>query len=555
GAGRDEERRAARDEVDAGGDHRRGVDERRHRRGSLHRVRQPRVQRELRGLARRADEEGDADEQQVRLRGDADLLEDLGVGEGPEDEEDRDHPDRVAPVADAVHPERLVRGLLRRGLVEPEPDQEIRAQADTLPPHEREEVVVGHDQDEHREHEERQPREEAVEAVVVLHVAVRVDEDQRADDGDDQEHRARQRIDERRDVHVEVAHADPLVERHGRALLAAEDFEEHADGEDGGGGDRGGRDPPGGVTQPAAAEETVDEERREREGRDEPDVGDHGYPFIAWISSTSTVGRLRYAESTIARPTATSAAAMTKMNTTNTLPRSSGRPARREKATSARFVAFSMSSTHMRMTTALRRTSTPATPMKNSTADTATNAPTGTLIALRSRFGLPAARRRSFVVPPHEDDGADHRREEQHRGDLEREREVAEDARRERRKVAATGRGLAAVAEGEGEQRDRDGDRDDDERRERGLLLEEERVRTLPLRREHDSVEDEDGDRADVDQDLERGDGLRPEQDEHPSHAEERERHQQGGRGDAIDEHDPRGATDDADGEQREERG
>ena len=35
------------------------------------------------------------------------------------------------------------------------------------------------------------------------------------------------------------------------------------------------------------------------------------------------------------------------------------------------LAAFSMSSTHMRMTTALRRTRTPAHPVKNSTADTA----------------------------------------------------------------------------------------------------------------------------------------------------------------------------------------
>ena len=80
----------------------------------------------------------------------------------------------------------------------------------------------------------------------------------------------------------------------------------------------------------------------------------------------------------MARPTATSAAATTKTNTTNTLPRSSVEPKRREKATSARFAALSMSSTDMRITTALRRVSTPAQPMKKSTADTAMNAPSGT---------------------------------------------------------------------------------------------------------------------------------------------------------------------------------
>ena len=77
----------------------------------------------------------------------------------------------------------------------------------------------------------------------------------------------------------------------------------------------------------------------------------------------------------IASPTATSAAAMTNTKITKTLPRWSRAPYRRENATRARFAALSISSTHMRMTTAFRRTSTPAQPMKNNAAETATYAP------------------------------------------------------------------------------------------------------------------------------------------------------------------------------------
>ncbi len=51
------EREGTRHEIDAGGNHRRGVDERTHRRRALHRVWQPDVQRELRGLADRAKED------------------------------------------------------------------------------------------------------------------------------------------------------------------------------------------------------------------------------------------------------------------------------------------------------------------------------------------------------------------------------------------------------------------------------------------------------------------------------------------------------------------
>jgi hypothetical protein len=52
-----EHRVEARDQVDAGGDHRGGVDQRGHRRRAGHRVGQPDVQRELRALADRAAED------------------------------------------------------------------------------------------------------------------------------------------------------------------------------------------------------------------------------------------------------------------------------------------------------------------------------------------------------------------------------------------------------------------------------------------------------------------------------------------------------------------
>ena len=59
-----EEHVAARDHVDARRDHRRRVDQRRDGRRARHRVGQPDVERELRGLAARADEEAEADERQ-----------------------------------------------------------------------------------------------------------------------------------------------------------------------------------------------------------------------------------------------------------------------------------------------------------------------------------------------------------------------------------------------------------------------------------------------------------------------------------------------------------
>ena len=62
-----EERVHARDQVDARGDHRRGVDQGGDRRRALHRVREPGVERDLRGLRERADEQQDAARDELRL--------------------------------------------------------------------------------------------------------------------------------------------------------------------------------------------------------------------------------------------------------------------------------------------------------------------------------------------------------------------------------------------------------------------------------------------------------------------------------------------------------
>ena len=55
-----------RDQIDAGRDHRRGVNERAHRRGAGHGVRQPDIERDLGRLAGRADKEEQADHRHRR---------------------------------------------------------------------------------------------------------------------------------------------------------------------------------------------------------------------------------------------------------------------------------------------------------------------------------------------------------------------------------------------------------------------------------------------------------------------------------------------------------
>src|SRR5213596_407963 len=64
----------------------------------------------------------------------------------------------------------------------------------------------------------------------------------------------------------------------------------------------------------------------------------------------------------MARPTAASAAATAITKKTNTWPAT---PSRCASATKVRFTALSISSTHMKMMIALRRVSTPITPITN----------------------------------------------------------------------------------------------------------------------------------------------------------------------------------------------
>src|SRR2546423_6049400 len=102
----------------------------------------------------------------------------------------------------------------------------------------------------------------------------------------------------------------------------------------------------------------------------------------------------------MASPTAASAAATAITKNTKTCPPT---PIRCASATKVKLTALSISSTHMKITIALRRSSTPATPSANSTAEIAS-------AGLSSMLQLPFC----------EHDGAHDRGEQQHARDLER---------------------------------------------------------------------------------------------------------------------------------------
>ena len=156
----------------------------------------------------------------------------------------------------------------------PEADEEVRAEADAFPADEQHREVRAEHEDEHERREQVQVREvPRVFAVgLLVHVRGRVDVDQAADAGDDEDHHGRERIHAERERDVQVARRDPRVERHldgaDRARLP-----EHRDD----GGDRRGKGADHGRARHGArnrlaqalAEKRVDEEAEERQQRDQ----------------------------------------------------------------------------------------------------------------------------------------------------------------------------------------------------------------------------------------------------------------------------------------------
>ena len=195
-----EQRVRARHHVNTGGDHGGRMDERRYRRRAFHGIRQPDIQRKLRRFAAGSEEQQQAgrlnQHAQVRV-GDnlpgvrAGQRRDVGKlcrskyphqGERPEDH---------ARVANPVGDESLVRRRRCRVLQEVEADQQVRAQAHALPADEHEYVVIPQDERQHGEHKQVQVAKEPVVPALVRHVSNRVNVDQHADAGYEQQPDAR----------------------------------------------------------------------------------------------------------------------------------------------------------------------------------------------------------------------------------------------------------------------------------------------------------------------------------------------------------------------------
>ena len=231
--GQDVERVRPGDHIDSRRDHGRGVDQRADRRRTFHRVRQPDVQRKLRGFSARPHKQ---QERHHRNRG-------VSHGKGParrlfvdgrksqraEYAQHREHSEDEAGVPDPVHQERLVARRRGRFPQEIEADQKVGAKPHAFPAHKQQQVVVRQHQREHGEHEQVHVPEEAVVAAFVGHVADGVNVDQKSDSRDDQDHYGRERVEQESPVglevrrlavgHVEEAAGQPGVEDRFKAML------------------------------------------------------------------------------------------------------------------------------------------------------------------------------------------------------------------------------------------------------------------------------------------------------------------------------------------------
>ena len=228
-----EQRREPRHHEHAGRHHGGGMDQCRDRRWAFHRVRQPRVQQELSGLAHRAHEQQQAN-QGHRVGMPAEEVDSL-AGECGRLREDRveidraghhehgENAEREAEVADTVDDERLDRRRVRFRLVIPEADQEIAREPDALPAEEQLHEVVGRHQHQHREGEKGQIREEARPVRVLLHVADGIKVHEGRNGGDDHQHHGGQRIDADAPVDFQIAGIHPGEQHLARVLMAEAD--------------------------------------------------------------------------------------------------------------------------------------------------------------------------------------------------------------------------------------------------------------------------------------------------------------------------------------------
>ena len=189
--------------------------------------------------------------------------------------EENEEADRHGRVADPGDDERLARGEPVGGIAIPEADQEIAAEADALPAEIEEQQVVRQDQHQHRGDEQVHIGEVAAVSLVRAHELGGIEVDEKADEGDDQHHQTRQRVEIEADMRREAGDGDPGPDDFGVGLRRAQEGEhddQRQERRDTDGADANRRDPA--LRQQAGGHEQ-DGEAEEWESRDECQEAEH----------------------------------------------------------------------------------------------------------------------------------------------------------------------------------------------------------------------------------------------------------------------------------------
>ena len=278
------------------------MDQRGDRRRAFHRVGQPGVQAQLRGLAHRADEQQQGRHRQEvqvhaeemeglagQVRGRLEHRREVHAVVHVEDGEDAQ---REAEIADPVDHEGLEGGVVGAGPVEPEADQQVGGDTDAFPAEEHLDEIVRRHQRQHREGEERDIGEEPRLVRVMRHIADRVDMHDGRNQVDDQQHPDGQLVDIDPPVHRHRVGMEPGQHPDMHHLAAQADVEEGDDRQDQGDDHRRAAGP----HARTVADETAaqpDDDRRNQGQEDDQGVHAPAQPFIMLMSSTAIEPRLR----------------------------------------------------------------------------------------------------------------------------------------------------------------------------------------------------------------------------------------------------------------------
>ena len=224
------ERSGSRHHVDTRRYHCCRVDQGANRRGTLHRIGQPHIKRELRRLAGSSCKQEKADGGQNSDRSQRFDGEVAGVFEPQEHSGeidpfespvDQHNGEDESEIADTIYDECFLCSICSGFPREPKTDEEVGAQSNALPSNKHEEVIVGQDQRKHEEDEQVQIGKIAVETFLVLHVTRGVHVDKKSNAGDDEDHQARKVIQHEPKLCLEAPRLNPreVIPKNGQLVL------------------------------------------------------------------------------------------------------------------------------------------------------------------------------------------------------------------------------------------------------------------------------------------------------------------------------------------------